>query len=104
VFFSLPVATANALAFDVAGTLISNAPCTGCQQPTTCNATPAWSRDHVSHRPTCCGVAVSMTVCKTVRDIRLLYTRSSIRALTYINAPELKRVRWAEIANPVLAH
>ena len=70
--FSLPAATANAFAFDVAGTLISNAPCTGCQQPTTCNAPPAWSRDHVSLRPTCCGVALSMTVCKTVRDIRLI--------------------------------
>jgi hypothetical protein len=31
-------------------------------------------------------VAVSMTVCKMVRDIHLLYTRSSICALTYINA------------------
>ena len=65
-----------------------------CQQPTTCNAPPAWSCDHVSFRPTCCGVALSMTVCKTVRDIRLIYTRSRIRALTYINGRSRPKGRF----------
>jgi hypothetical protein len=56
----------------------------GCQQPTTCNAPPAWSRDQ-SPQLTYCGVAVSMTVCRTVRGILSVLIPQHQPALTQIN-------------------